>query len=274
MDLLALIGNNDLYTLHSHTQFCDGRAPMEEFAKKAAAQGFRVYGFTPHSPVPIESPCNMSFESVPQYKAEVQRLAAQYPHIKFLTGMEIDYLGPQWGPASDYFRNLGLDFTIGSVHFIPTQEGEMVDIDGKADRFKRNLEEKFHGDLDYVVDTFFAQSQAMVKEDHFDIIGHFDKIKHNAGTIRPDIEETPRYKQLVGDLIDSIIESGVIVEINTKAWTEHHQLFPAQCHWRRLIEAGVPIVVNSDAHFPDRINESRPQALHALHYLQSHSNHQ
>lgn len=271
MDLLSLIADNDLYTLHSHTQYCDGRAPMEDFARQAAAQGFRVYGFTPHSPVPIESPCNMSFESVPEYKAEVQRLAKEYPGIKFLTGMEIDYLGPQWGPANEYFKTLDLDFTIGSVHFIPTQDGEMIDIDGKPERFQRNLAEKFHGNLDYVVDTFFSQSQAMVAEDCFDIVGHLDKIKHNASTVRPDIEETPRYQKQVNDLIDSVIASGKIVEINTKAWKEHHQLFPAQRHWKRLVEAGVPIVVNSDAHFPERINESRPQVLHALNYLLNHS---
>ncbi len=267
MDLQALIADTDLYTLHSHTQFCDGRSPMEDFARQAAAMGFKVYGFTPHSPVPIESPCNMSFESVPAYMAEVQRLQQLYPEIKFLTGMEIDYLGPQWGPANEYFRNLGLDFTIGSVHFIPNQEGEMVDIDGKADRFKINLEQKFHGDLDYIVDTFFDHSQQMIAENHFDIIGHFDKIKHNAGTIRPELEDTPRYLRQVNDLIDTIIASGKIVEINTKAWKEHRQLFPAQRHWQRLLEARVPIVVNSDAHYPDRINESRPEVLHSLNYL-------
>lgn len=268
MDLLKLIANNDLYTLHSHTQFCDGRDNMEAFARKAASMGFRVYGFTPHSPVPIESPCNMSFESVPAYLEEVERLKCHFPSIQFLTGMEIDYLGKNWGPANEYFKKLPLDFTIGSVHFIPNQNGELIDIDGKPERFKKNLEEKFGGDLDYVIDTFFDHSQQMISEGCFDIIGHFDKIKHNAGYCRADLENTPRYCKQVNDLIDSIIASKVIVEINTKAWKEHGHLFPAQRHWKRLIKAGVPIIVNSDAHYCDRINESRTEVLKTLKYLQ------
>ncbi|MDE6268030.1 MAG: hypothetical protein K2M04_03005, partial [Muribaculaceae bacterium] len=46
-DLLE--GSRD-YTLHSHTQFCDGRAPMEVMARAAADAGFSRYGFSPHSP--------------------------------------------------------------------------------------------------------------------------------------------------------------------------------------------------------------------------------
>lgn len=60
MDFVSIIGSDMLYNFHSHTQFCDGRATMAEFAAEAVAQGFTHYGFSPHSPVPIQSPCNMS----------------------------------------------------------------------------------------------------------------------------------------------------------------------------------------------------------------------
>lgn len=35
------------YNLHSHTQFCDGRASMEEMAAAAMAEGFSHWGFSP-----------------------------------------------------------------------------------------------------------------------------------------------------------------------------------------------------------------------------------
>ena len=60
MDILSLIGNERRYNFHSHTEFCDGRAQMQAFAAKAVELGFRHYGFSPHSPIPIESPCNMA----------------------------------------------------------------------------------------------------------------------------------------------------------------------------------------------------------------------
>lgn len=269
IDILEAIGGNPLYTLHSHTQYCDGHADMADFARAAADMGFGVYGFTPHSPLPIASPCNMSKADVPLYLAEVERLREAYPGILLLAGMEIDYLGPEWGPANEYFTNLGLDFAIGSVHFIPSQDGIYIDIDGRYTAFEEKMAKHFHGDIRYVVETFFSQSQDMLSAGKFDIIGHFDKIKHNAGLYAPGIENTDWYAKLVNDLIDTILAKDVIVEINTKAWAEHRQLFPDQKHWRRLIGEGARIVVNSDAHYPRLINGGRREAMRALEYLRN-----
>lgn len=267
--IMSDLGDSVMYTLHAHTQFCDGRNSMAEFAEKAAAAGFTHYGFTPHSPLPIESSCNMSKDDVAAYFAEFERLRTQYPNIHFYKGMEIDYLDDSWGPANPYFTGLNLDYAIGSVHFVPNQEGVYYDIDGRPDHFKMRLRESFDGDVRYVVDQYFRHSMAMVAAGGFQIIGHFDKIKHNAGSVEPGIESTDFYKSWVNDLIDAIIQSGVIVEINTKSWKEFGQLFPAQHHWKRLLQAGVNIVVNSDAHYIDRINAARPEVLKALHYVRS-----
>ena len=62
------------------------------------------------------------------------------------------------GPSHSYFRDLGLDYSIGSVHFIPTQNGTLVDIDGNFERFSDNMQRNFNGDIRYVVDTYFRQS--------------------------------------------------------------------------------------------------------------------
>ena len=120
MDIIRELGSSRNYTFHSHTQFCDGHATMENFVEAAIRNGFSHYGFSPHSPVPIESPCNMSMESVPAYLAEFERLRNLYgDRIRLYASMEIDWLGPQWGPSNDYFQALPLDYRIGSVHFIP-----------------------------------------------------------------------------------------------------------------------------------------------------------
>ncbi len=270
--IIREIGDSEMYTLHAHTQFCDARMPMEEFAEKAAEMGFTHYGFTPHSPIPIESSCNMKKEDVKTFIEEVDRLQKLYPAVRFYKGMEIDYLDASWGPASDYFTNLGLDYTIGSVHFIPNQEGKYFDIDGRPERFRRLLSENFHDDLHYVVDKYFEHSLQMVEAGGFDIIGHFDKIKHNAGSVMGDLESTAWYNANVNNLIDAIVASGIVVEINTKSWKEFHQLFPSQRHWKRLIDAGVEIMVNSDAHYVDRINAARHEVLKALRYLRDKAN--
>ena len=267
MNIIAELGNSSLYNLHSHTQFCDGRATMAEFAKAAVEAGMTHYGFSPHSPVPIDSPCNMSKDDVPAFLAEVKRIQEQYASspTRFYAAMEVDYLGDDWGPSHPYFQSLPLDYIIGSVHFIPSQDGVLVDIDGRFENFKRKMGEYFHNDIHYVVDTFYACSRKMLEAGGFDIIGHFDKIGHNAGHFAPGIELEPWYQQHVHDLIDLIAEKGVIAELNTKAWADHHRMFPNSRYLSQVIAKGIPMIVNSDAHYPELINASRAEGLVQIH---------
>lgn len=271
MDILNCIDNDRKYTFHSHTQFCDGHAAMDDFARAAVAAGFTHYGFSPHSPVPIKSPCNMSFESVDDYLAEFRRIRDCYPQVKFYAGMEIDYLGPQWGPSNEYFTSLPLDFRIGSVHFIPDRDGCMIDIDGSADRFRANMAMHFNDDIRYVVETFYNESMRMLEAGGFDILGHFDKVGQNASAYQPGVEDEDWYKALVDDLIRLIIDRKPIVEINTKAKIKHGRIFPSERYLPRLVAAGVPLIVNSDAHAPELINASRDYAFSIIDSLTSHA---
>ena len=262
MDILSLTSNDRRYTLHSHTQFCDGHADMATMAAVAVAAGMKVYGFSPHSPLCIPSPCNMSADAVGPYLAEVERLRSLYgDRIRFLAGMEIDYLNDGWGPHTAYFRTMPLDFRIGSVHFIPAQGGEYIDIDGSFENFRRKMANHFHNDIEYVVETFYRQSAAMLAAGGFDILGHLDKIGQNAGYYAPGIENGVLYRQLVNDFIGKVIDSGVIVEVNTKARVQHGRFFPGERYLPRLVRAGVPLIVNSDAHDPRLIDASRAEAF-------------
>ncbi len=266
-EIIKEIGADTLYNLHSHTQFCDGHAPMEDFAREAASRGFKVYAFTPHSPVREPNGCNMSADSLPAYFAEVERIRRLYPQVHFLAGMEIDYIDGDLNAASDLFTSLPLDFKISSVHFIPNQDGRLVDIDGRPDRFCAHLHEFFRDDLRYVVDTYFDRSEQMLATGGFDIIGHFDKVKRNASAVDPDIESRPWYRERLDRLTDLIIASGVAVDINTKHYGSDGIFYPAPRLWRRLRDAGVTIVVNSDAHDPHAIDASRAEAFSLLNSL-------
>lgn len=264
-EIIKLIGSSRQYTLHSHTEFCDGRAQMEAFAREAVRIGFTHYGFSPHSPIPFHSPCNMTRGSVEDYDREFSRIRDTYGHrVCFLRSMEIDYLGPDWGPSHDYFRSLSLDYAIGSVHFIPSQDGNLIDIDGRFDSFRKKMSDHFRNDIRYVVEKFYEQSCHMVNEGGFNIIGHLDKIGHNASLYLPGIEDEPWYRSLLDNLISLVISKGIIVEINTKTYREHKRMFPAVNNWGRLISARVPIVVNSDAHVPALMDSGRQEAYAIL----------
>lgn len=260
----------DLYNLHTHTQFCDGHAPMEDFVTEAIALGISHLGFTPHSPISVESPVNMSREQVQAYFDEMERLKRSYgDRIHLYTSMEIDYVGPGDGPASDYFQQLPLDYRIGSVHFIPavTDPALMVDIDGKFLGFKERMGQYFDGDIEYVVKTFFSQMMAMVEEGGFDIVGHMDKIGFNASQYRDGIDEEPWYDKLVIDLFENIMDHHLVIEINTKAWLQRNRFYPNLKYFGMLKRFNAPVVVNSDAHYPTLLNNGRMEALKLLNVL-------
>lgn len=262
IDFSEITESTDFYNFHSHTQFCDGRASMEDMVKAAVECGMRHWGFSPHSPIPFPSSCNMIKEDVALYLSEVERLRMLYgDSIRLYASMEIDYIGDDWGPATEYFKNLPLDYRIGSVHFIPTKDGDMIDVDGKFESFKKKMHDYFHDDIRYVVDTFYNQSERMIQAGGFDIIGHFDKIGHNASCYSPGIEDEAWYRSRVSDLIDLIIEKNVVVEINTKAWGSASRVFPKECNLKRLSESGVCVIVNSDAHYTQKVNEGRDYGL-------------
>lgn len=267
IDLKQIIASTDRYNFHSHTQFCDGRANMEDFVTAAIEMGVEHYGFSPHSPVPIASPCNMAIEQVEMYLDEVARLKCKYrDKISLYASMEIDFLD-DWGPAHPFFQNLPLDYRIGAVHFIPSlvNPTEYVDIDGRYENnFKVKMGEHFNDDVEWVVCTYYAQSMKLVEAGGFDIIAHCDKIGHNASCHRPGIDREPWYDQLVKRHVEAIMDHHYIIEINTKAWKQHSRFFPNQRYFDLLKRYNAPIVVNSDAHYPDLINAGRLEALTLL----------
>lgn len=268
IDFKTIIGQHRLYNFHSHTQFCDGKSEMENFVIEAIAENFSDYGFSPHSPIPIDSSCNMNTDDVETYFSEVNRLKAKYgDKINLYASMEIDYLNNDWGPSNSYFDTLDLEYRIGSVHFIPDDNGKFIDIDGRYVNFKQKMDTYFHNDIRSVVEKFFSHSMAMVEAEGFEIMGHFDKIGHNASHFQEGIEDERWYNNLVRQLFDCIMDHNLIIEVNTKAWAEHNRFFPNQKYFDWLIKYNAPIMINSDAHYPELINAGRDAAMTFLDSL-------
>lgn len=268
MNLHKIINTTDRYNFHSHTQFCDGRDTVAIMAAAAVAGGFLHFGFSPHSPILIPSPCNMAADAVDSFRAEIDKANDMAQgRCRFYTGMEIDFLDSKWGPGIQYFADLNLDYSIGSVHFIRNRRGEYVDIDGKFESFKTKMVQKFDNDIRYVVNEYYRASAEMLSIGGFDILGHMDKIGQNASYYSPGIENEGWYADLVDDYITEIIASGVIVEINTKARSDHGRFFPGERYWKKLTDAGVPLMINSDAHYAGRIDASRNEAFNILNQL-------
>lgn len=250
---------------HSHSTFCDGHATMEEFVQAAIAMGYTSYGFSSHAPLPYHTRWNMDAENLEAYFAEANRLKIKYNGIiNLYVGLEIDYLNEQYNPTTAPFVELPLDFAIGSVHTVLSADGIPYEVDGSPERFRVTMTTVFHDDIELVVRQYFKRELRLLELGGFDIVGHVDKIYQLAQLLRTEITTEFWYNELVNQCFTKIVEHNYIVEMNTKAYELKGLFFPEARHYPALHEMGIRIVVNSDAHYPQRIDSGRYAGLKLL----------
>ena len=256
----------DLCTYHSHCTFCDGKAPAEEFVKAAISAGFHSYGISSHSPLPFETRWSLSKANLEAYLQEIERLKKLYAgQIELYVGLEIDYLNDDWGPSSDYFQQMPLDYRIGSVHLVTNGEtGEMMDMDGNFDDFRENFRKVYRDDLKHLVRDYFRSSARMVELGGFDLVAHPDKISMNGSLVDSSLIEQEWYNGLLREYFQLIAEKGMMMEVNTKAYTKKGLMFPNVKYFKWLKELNIPVMVNSDAHLPQLVNDNRDLAFRWL----------
>lgn len=255
----------NLTNYHSHCSFCDGRAPLEEFVKEAIRQGFYSYGVSSHAPLPFPTRWTMEWEQMEAYLDEFNNLRQKYAdEIELYVGLEIDYLNEDSNPSVARFTELSLDYRIGSVHLLYDAAGEVVDIDCSPAVFKERVDRHFNGDVLRVVRMYFDRLFRMVELGGFDILGHADKMHYNASCYHPGLLDEPWYEALMKDYFSLVASRGYLVEINTKAYDSLGTFYPNSRYWELMKEYQIKILVNSDAHYPERINAGRMEALRLL----------
>lgn len=244
-----------LTNYHSHCVFCDGRASMEDFVKFAVAKGLRAYGVSSHAPVPFANNWSMKYDDLDEYMQEFFRLREKYSEIiELYLGLEVDYI-PEVASVNDpEIKRRKFDYLIGSVHHLGVlEDGVQWNIDGSFKVFKKGLDQIFHGDVFKAVKEFYAITCEMLHIGGFDIIGHFDKVALNASFIDGFSISDKWYNDLMEETLELIKEKGVIVEINTKSLARNGVTFPNFKHLKRIKERNIPVMVNSDCHYPDNV---------------------
>ncbi|HPW70645.1 MAG TPA: histidinol-phosphatase [Bacteroides graminisolvens] len=255
----------NLTNYHSHCSFCDGRAPFEEFVKEAIRQGFYSYGVSSHAPLPFPTQWTMEWGQMEAYLDEFKNLRSKYAdEIELYVGLEIDYLNEESNPSVARFTELPLDYRIGSVHLLYDAAGEVVDIDCSPAVFKERVDRHFNGDVLRVIRMYFDRLFRMVELGGFDVLGHADKMHYNASCYHPGLLDEPWYEALMKDYFSLVASRGYLVEINTKAYDSLGTFYPNSRYWELMKEYQIKVLVNSDAHYPERINAGRMEALRLL----------
>lgn len=255
--------------LHSHSQYCDGKAPMEDMVQSAISKQFSILGISSHAPVPLKNHFAIRDEKqLREYCSEVRRLQKKFRNlIELHLSLEIDYI-PEITRHFEYFNQMcNLDYTIGSVHLVRNGSDEKLwFIDGPdAGIYDQGLKAVFNGDIIKAVTTYYHQINEMITTQKPDMIGHIDKVKmHNKN--RYFAEDETWYTRLVDETLDYLKANNCVMEVNTRGIYKGRTdaLFPGKTILDKALKKGVPISLNSDAHHPDDMDGHYDEAIKTL----------
>jgi histidinol-phosphatase (PHP family) len=211
----------------------------------------------------------MSKDDLPEYLTEINRLKAKYAGtLEIYLGLEIDYLDKTYNASTAYFQSMPLDYRISSIHFLPWAEPllekNMVCIDGSYNDFEKGINEHYGGSVRRLTEHFFGSSMDMVEAGGFDIVGHIDKIYMN-GSRHPGFDaQAGWYRKPFFELLDFIAEKGLVVEVNSKNKMKKGETYPHVTSYGELKKRNIPVMVNSDCHYPHLVNDGRDETLALL----------
>ena len=228
--------------LHTHSCFCDGKDSPEQIVLSAIEAGLNTIGFSGHSYVHFDLDCCMTREQTAEYRREILRLKDKYAdQITVLLGLEQDYYADD--PATDY------DFVIGSVHYLPIEEGYFP-IDDTRERQLDAAKRYYGGDFYQLISHYYETLTTVVERTGCQIVGHFDLVSKFNEDNSIFHDEDPRAFLPAVDALDLLLKKEVIFEINTGAIARGYRTapYPSLPLLRYLVEKGAKLTLSSDAH--------------------------
>ncbi len=259
----------NLFNLHTHTHYCDGKNPPEEYVTQAIDLGFHTLGFSGHAPVPFKNHFAIKDEKLEDYFQTIRDLRQKYKEsIKILLSLEIDFIPGITHEFSEFRKQGNLDYVIGGVHLIRNLDKDgLWFIDGPLqEKYDEGLNNIFNGHARKGVEAYYSQLLEMVATQKPDIIAHLDKIKmHNKERFFSIDEQW--YKDLVWKILKYIAgETKCIVEVNTRGLYKKRcdTFFPGPEILEQILHLKIPITLSSDAHKPDELNKYYDEAIGVL----------
>ncbi len=260
---------------HTHSTYCDGKSTLEEIVGKAKSLNLGWLGFSSHAPLPFDCLWCMKREDLNEYLNKIITLGKSQTEIELYSGLEVDYVPDVIGPR-DFSQ---LDYTIGSIHFVESfSDGKRWEIDGPHNSFLRGLDKIFNNNFKDVVVRYFELTREMVSRSSPSIIGHLDKIKIQNIDNKFFYEDELWYRHEINKTIDSIEQSGCIVEVNTRGIYQKKTstTYPSPWVLESIRRKNIPITISSDSHhredlinlFPETaiiLKQIGFQEIHILH---------
>ena len=231
-------------SIHTHTEFCDGKDTMEKMASAAARAGFETLGFSPHSPLPYDNDWAMRSSDYPAYFEMIDTLKKRY------AGKLDIYAGIEWDAQTEGLPE-GLDYVIGAVHSL-VKKGECFPVDSSKELLLSARDRLYGGDFLELCREYYAEVASSALRAQVDIVAHLDLVtKYNKDGDVLD-ENDPEYLSLAKNCIDTILDArpDVFFEINTGVMMRAGKKYPypAPALLDYLCRNGARLVLTCDCH--------------------------
>jgi histidinol-phosphatase (PHP family) len=158
-------------------------------------------------------------------------------------GIEADYVPGREDRMGNLLQARDFDYVVGSVHFV---RDAAVDMAGEWDVWTTSFESP-----EKVWRRYFETLGECARSGLYDILAHPDLVKV-WGKDRPKPDgDLRRYYELA---IEGIAESGIAVEVSTAGLRKPvGERYPAEPFLQMCLEAGCPVALSSDAHYPEHV---------------------
>ena len=244
---------------HVHTYYSKHAAgTVDEIVRAAIAKEVSVITFTDHAPFHVDSLNRLLESEINRYLDDIERARTAYRgQIKILRGLELDFLPGTTDYTARMLDRYDLDFTIGSIHYIPIAHGDQVKVWDLA-----RLNDPA------VLERYFSSLAELLGCGLFDAVGHAD-------TLLRGVPESV-FHRYMEPILPAFEHYNIAFELNASglrktsldpsAGREVHDIwsYPSLSLIPLLIHAGATFTIGSDAHTPEDVGAGIREVVDAL----------
>ena len=234
---------------HMHTPLCrHAEGWPVDYARAAVERGLAEIGFSDHSPMPeYFDDWRMLIEELPGYLEIVAAAREAFPQLPIRIGLEVDFIPGQEAWIEKLAAMAPWDYLIGSVHYIAP--GWDVDNPSHLARFEEQP-------VAAIWRLYFDAYERCIRTGLFDFVAHPDLPKKFGH--RPEGDLRPYYEPVIA----ALAETGTAFEINTAGLRKPvRECYPSLEFLRMAREAGIGLLINSDAHSPAEVGAGFAEGL-------------
>lgn len=227
---------------------------LKQYIKKAQEKGIEELGISEHayffsetknilSNAWVNNRRNWQFDRYQELFDE-----AREKKLPVKMGIEMDYTPGKEEEMDEFINKHPFDYVIGSVHWI---DDWGIDLKIHKDEYdQRNIKD--------VYTKYFDQVVTLAESKLFDFVGHIDLIK-----IFGHIPEDEQFLNHEYDrVVEALADSNTCIEISTAGLRKPiGEIYPDPTFLQKCYDAGVEIVLSSDAHEPKHIGYKYDQSI-------------